>query len=60
VTERSVRIAREGTVTALTGETVGVRARSLCLHGDTPGAAQLARRVRAALEGAAVRIGAFA
>ena len=32
------------------GSAVAVRARSLCLHGDTPGAVDLARRVRAALE----------
>ncbi|RLU82316.1 hypothetical protein CTZ27_30710 [Streptomyces griseocarneus] len=59
VVARSVRMARTGTVTALTGEEVAVRARSLCLHGDTPGAAELAGRVRAALEGAGVRVVAF-
>jgi len=37
-----------------------VRARSLCLHGDTPGAVDLARRVRAALESSGVRVEAFA
>ncbi|WP_030199005.1 LamB/YcsF family protein [Streptomyces sp. NRRL S-87] len=42
---------------ALAGARAG---RSLCLHGDTPGAAELAARVRAALEGAGIRIGAFA
>ncbi|OAR27713.1 hypothetical protein A8W25_03525 [Streptomyces sp. ERV7] len=60
VVERSLALARTGTVTASTGESVEVRARSLCLHGDTPGAAALARRVRAELEGAGVRVEAFA
>ncbi|MGK5731809.1 LamB/YcsF family protein [Streptomyces sp. URMC 124] len=60
VVARSVRMAREAAVTSLTGEEVTVRARSLCLHGDTPGAADLARRVRAALEAAGVRLEAFA
>ncbi|MBZ4324377.1 LamB/YcsF family protein [Streptomyces huiliensis] len=60
VVARSVRLARDAAVTALTGEEVAVRARSLCLHGDTPGAAALARRVRAALETAGVRLEAFA
>ncbi|MFC5724285.1 LamB/YcsF family protein [Streptomyces gamaensis] len=60
VVARSVRMARESAVTAVTGEDVPVRARSLCLHGDTPGAADLARRVRGALEEAGVRLGAFA
>ncbi len=60
VIARSVRIARDRSVTALTGEEVGVRARSLCVHGDTPGAALLARRVREGLEAAGVRVEAFA
>ncbi|MYS19813.1 5-oxoprolinase subunit PxpA, partial [Streptomyces sp. SID4948] len=42
VTARAVRLARDGRVTALTGQEVAVAARSLCVHGDTPGAARLA------------------
>jgi 5-oxoprolinase (ATP-hydrolysing) subunit A len=34
--------------------------RSLCLHGDTPGALELARRVVAELESAGVELGSFA
>src|SRR4051812_3962399 len=49
VVERSVGLARFGVVTAHSGERIPVRARSLCLHGDTPGAVELARRVRAQL-----------
>ncbi|MBA2946179.1 LamB/YcsF family protein [Streptomyces himalayensis] len=60
VVERSVRLARSGIVTSHTGEEIAVRARSLCLHGDTPGAVGLARRVRAQLESAGVRLEAFA
>ncbi|HEY5835446.1 LamB/YcsF family protein [Streptomyces sp.] len=60
VVARSVEIARTGRVTALTGETVTVGARSLCVHGDTPGAARLAARVREALEAAGLRVEAFA
>ena len=59
VVERSVSIAREGTVTAHSGRPIPVRARSLCLHGDTPGAVDLARRVRARLADAGVRVEAF-
>ncbi|MBA2812680.1 LamB/YcsF family protein [Streptomyces sp. KM273126] len=60
VVERSVGLARSGTVTSHSGELVMVRARSLCLHGDTPGAVGLARRVRDELESAGVRVEAFA
>jgi UPF0271 protein len=60
VVERSVSIARFGVVAAHSGRDIPVRARSLCLHGDTPGAVDLARRVRAELEASGVRVEAFA
>ncbi|MEV7570967.1 LamB/YcsF family protein [Streptomyces tanashiensis] len=60
VVERAVSMARFGVVTAHCGNSVTVRARSLCLHGDTPGAVGLARRVRAQLEASGVRVEAFA
>jgi UPF0271 protein len=60
VVERSVDLARSGAVNAQSGTRIEVRARSLCLHGDTPGAVELARRVRARLVEAGVRVEAFA
>ncbi|MFD9330301.1 LamB/YcsF family protein [Streptomyces sp. NPDC060065] len=60
VLERSLGLARFGVVTSHSGERIPVRARSLCLHGDTPGAVDMARRVRAGLESAGVRVEAFA
>ncbi|MFS8203482.1 LamB/YcsF family protein [Streptomyces sp. CWNU-52B] len=59
VVERSVGLARSGVVRSHSGRDIEVRARSLCLHGDTPGAVDLARRVRAGLEEAGVRVEAF-
>ncbi|MFJ2815617.1 LamB/YcsF family protein [Streptomyces sp. NPDC087294] len=59
VVERSLGLARSGTVTSLSGARVEVRARSLCLHGDTPGAVELARLVRDRLREAGVRVEAF-
>lgn len=57
VTARVVQLARQGTLTATDGSVLTLRADTLCLHGDTPGAARLAAAVRAALdaEGVAVR-----
>jgi UPF0271 protein len=54
VIERSVRLATEKTVVAISGEVVHVDADTLCLHGDTPGAVALASALRAALEAAGV------
>ncbi|WP_086559069.1 LamB/YcsF family protein [Streptomyces africanus] len=59
VARQAVALARDGRTTALTGEPVRIRARSLCLHGDTPGAVGLALRVRTALLDAGVRLEAF-
>lgn len=36
------------------------RVRTICVHGDTPGAVAMARRVRASLEASGLQLGAFA
>lgn len=56
VVERSLRMVTEGKATAITGEEVAVQADTLCLHGDTPGAVQIAKAIRAKLEAAGVKI----
>jgi UPF0271 protein len=60
VVRRSVGIVTEGSVIAATGERVSIAADSLCLHGDTPGAVDLALSVREALIAAGVSIRPFA
>ena len=55
-TTQAVRLATEGRVTARSGETIMVRADTLCIHGDTPGAAAKARAVRDVLESHGVDI----
>jgi len=56
VVERSLRMVTEGRVTAITGEDVAVQADTICLHGDTPGAVQLAQALKAAFAGAGIRL----
>lgn len=60
VVERAVRMAVDGTVVAVDGSEVALKARSICVHGDTPGAVALARSVRAALSEAGVALEPFA
>ena len=60
IATRCVEMARTGKVRSIDGGLVEVRARSLCIHGDTPGAVEIARRVRAALVDAGVVLRAFA
>jgi 5-oxoprolinase (ATP-hydrolysing) subunit A len=60
VAARAVVMATEHRVETADGGQVAVEVRSLCVHGDTPGAVDLARAVRSALEEAGVPLGAFA
>ncbi|WP_328767675.1 LamB/YcsF family protein [Streptomyces sp. NBC_00286] len=60
VVEQALGLATESRTTTPDGKPVSVRARSLCLHGDTPGAVELAQRVRTALEDAGVHVEAAA
>jgi len=60
VTERMVRLCEDGTLTAVDGSTVRLHAESICVHGDTPGAAAMAADVRAGLERAGVTVRSFA
>jgi UPF0271 protein len=57
---RAVRLAIDGEVDAIDGTVVPIRADTLCVHGDQPGAAERARAARAALETAGVRVRARA
>ncbi|HEY0541107.1 MAG TPA: 5-oxoprolinase subunit PxpA [Actinoallomurus sp.] len=60
VAARAARMAVDGTVEAIDGSEVNVDARSICVHGDTPGAVGLARAVRTILERGGIRLGPFA
>jgi UPF0271 protein len=57
---RAVAIARDGQIRAVDGTGVQVRAESVCVHGDTPGAVAIAQAVRAALLAAQLDVQAFA
>ena len=56
---QAVALVTTGLATAHDGTPVAVHPRSLCVHGDSPGAVALAREIRAELERAGVRIEAF-
>jgi len=56
VVARARRLVAEGTVVALDGQILKLRADTICVHGDTPGAARLAAAVRDGLEAAGIVI----
>ncbi|WP_432491759.1 LamB/YcsF family protein [Kineococcus gypseus] len=59
VARRVVRLVQEGVVEAVDGSDVPVRAESVCVHGDSPGAVGMAAATRAALVDAGVGIAPF-
>jgi UPF0271 protein len=60
VVARCLRLVAGNGIVAADGTVLDIRAQSICLHGDTPGAVQLAHQVRAALQSAGVTIAPFA
>lgn len=59
VVARAVRMAVDGVVETSDGVSVPVPVASICVHGDTPGAVDLATRVRAGLAGAGLVVEPF-
>ena len=56
VVARAVSMVTTGCVTAVDGSQLALQADTLCLHGDTPGSAALARQVRDGLQAAGVTV----
>jgi len=54
VAERVLGFTR-GVVTAMTGKEIRIEVDTICLHGDTPGAGTITRRVRERLEAAGIK-----
>ncbi len=52
VTVRAIRMITQGEVETIEGAVIPLRVNTLCVHGDTPGAATLAAQLRHALEAA--------
>lgn len=57
---RLKRLIRDDEIISIDGTPIQVRARSICVHGDTPGAVVIATRLRAAIDADRVRISPFA
>ncbi|MDS9467734.1 5-oxoprolinase subunit PxpA [Paracoccus sp. MBLB3053] len=59
VAARMVRLATEGVIEAIDGTILRLQADSICVHGDSAGAVEMARRIREELLAAGVAITAF-
>ena len=60
IAARVVTLAEHGTLLAVDGSELDADARSVCVHGDTPGAVAVAHAVRSALEENGVSLRPFA
>ena len=60
IADRCVAMATGGEITDVDGGPLRLEPASICVHGDTPGAVDIARGVRTALTGAGVDLAAFA
>jgi 5-oxoprolinase (ATP-hydrolysing) subunit A len=56
VVDRAVRMVRDGVVLTPDGREIALQVQTICVHGDTPGAAELTRRIRAGLTEAGVDV----
>ena len=59
IAERVVAMVSSGQTTAVDGTQIAVSVESICVHGDSPGAVQIATAVRDRLEAAGIDIKAF-
>ncbi len=56
---QALSFVRDGGVTTVDKSFVKLNVETLCVHGDTPGAVEIAHAVRAALRGASVKVAPF-
>jgi UPF0271 protein len=57
--QQALRIAERGTAIACSGAEIATNAQTICIHGDTPGAAAIAAEVAKTLREAGVEIRAL-
>lgn len=57
--KRVVQMVTEQSITSVSGKKIGIQIDTICIHGDTPGAVEIAKAVRSALERTGVEIVPF-
>jgi len=59
IADRVVRMVQDGAVVSATGKVIRMRMDTICIHGDTPGAVEIARGVRKALKENGIKVAPF-
>ncbi|KPZ03072.1 ATP-dependent DNA helicase DinG [Pseudomonas syringae pv. spinaceae] len=60
VAQRMLRLVQSGSIEAIDGRLVRIEADSICVHGDSPAAVEMARELRRVLEQASTSLQPFA
>ncbi|TDX16648.1 UPF0271 protein [Buttiauxella sp. BIGb0552] len=60
IAQRMLQLITQGGVTSIEGQFTPIKADSICVHGDSPGAIEMARQIRNLLEEKGIAIRAFA
>src|ERR1700742_1744575 len=59
IAERVLRMVEDGNVVSVTGKVIKMRMDTVCIHGDTPGAVEIARGIRQTLKNAGIEVAPF-
>src|SRR3974377_6599 len=59
IADRVVKMVKDGAVVSVTGKVIKTRVDTICIHGDTPGAVEIARGVRKALKDSGIAVAAL-
>lgn len=59
IAQRMLQLVQTGSLSSITGKPVAIAADSICVHGDSPGAVEMARQIRARLLQAGVDVQPF-
>lgn len=59
IAERMLQLVQTGEITSITGQRIQLQADSICVHGDSPGAVEMARCIRQRLQQADVSLQPF-
>ena len=59
IADRVLRMVEDGNVVSVTGKVIKMRMDTVCIHGDTPGAVEIARGIRQTLKNAGIDVAPF-
>lgn len=59
IADRMVQLARQGTLEAIDGSVIKIEAQSICVHGDSPGAVDIACEIRRRFESDGIAVRSF-